>query len=1352
MQTDDIFSRFTRRYALSKTLRFELKPIGKTLDNMREHLDYDEALQTFLKDQCIEDAYQTLKPLVDPLHEEFITDSLNSTLAREIQFPAYIDARAKLLKRKGILKNEGKSKVEIAGDREIGRLESELDTLGAKLRSAFGKVFDEAGETWKKKYAKYTWNKGSNIAKGAKVLSCQDALSLIGDTHPEEKIQSALNEFKGFFTYFGGFNQNRENYYETGKEAVTAVATRIVDENLPRFTDNVLVFESRRDQYLGAYAFLQKIGRTLQNREGKALRPIHETIFNWSHFGSCLSQQQIEQYNEEIGNTNFVVNLYNQARNGEHGFKRLPTFKTLYKQIGCGKKDPLFFALTHEQKSEAEGARKQDGGKKFFSVEEIVGLAMDAGKKYFERSNGGEIDSLPEFVEYLTKRPDYSGFYWSKAALNTISNKYFANWYDLKGRFKRAKVFKKGDEEDVRVPEVIELQEFFEVLDETPDWKASLFKQGLLEEKSGTEKIIGSSKSPHEALLGMTTADMMDCATRFVDGVGEVTRITQEYFSLPDSSSAKEEKRKRWKEAIKVWMDYALAINRMLKYFKVRESKVKGTPIDTPLSQTLDTLLYGKDDEVEWFKWYDALRNFLTKKPQDDAKENKLKLNFENGSLLGGWSDGQEKNKAAVLLRKDGLYYLGILKKKSIFNTENENNEIYKNITFASGRLILANLKFQTLAGKGFLGEFGMAYGDMGKRDPQGAVLCLQKIIRERYVSKYPLLRRIALSEYTDKKKFDKDIQKALSESYVCEFKDIDWRKVEAYTETGDMYLFQIFCKDFASGRSGKKDHQTVYWESLFKDASPHQLNGGGEVFYRKQALKENRVKKGYEEKPWIIEQKRFTEKDGKFAFHCPIKLNYKSVAQSKPEYAFPFVNKYVNEYLSHHPSICFLGIDRGEKHLAYYSLVDAQGRILAQDTLNVPFTDKNGNPRMVKAKKRFLDRDGKEQEVEVECRDYNDLLEARAGDRDYARKNWQTIGTIKELKEGYISQVVHNIAKLAVFETDKPTFIVLEDLSTGFMRGRQKIEKSVYKKLEVALMKKLGFLVDKSKDGKYGEIGSVTNALQLTPRVNNYEELKGKGKQAGVMLFVRPNYTSQTDPVTGWRKKIYISEGSEEDIRKKIVENFTDIYFDGKDYVFVYTDSDTGKKWQMYSGKDGKGLDRFYRQHGNKGEWISMRQNLVEMLDGLFTRFDKNSSVLEQIKAGIGLTKISEHTAWESLRFAINLIQQIRNTGETMNERDADFILSPVRDESRNHFDSRMYWDKKHNGEQVTLAVSGDANGAYNIARKGILLNEHIQRDLKLYVRDEEWDAWLAGSDTWEKWMKENIQSLRKQKPTGQF
>ena len=50
------------------------------------------------------------------------------------------------------------------------------------------------------------------------------------------------------------------------------------------------------------------------------------------------------------------------------------------------------------------------------------------------------------------------------------------------------------------------------------------------------------------------------------------------------------------------------------------------------------------------------------------------------------------------------------------------------------------------------------------------------------------------------------------------------------------------------------------------------------------------------------------------------------------------------------------------------------------------------------------------------------------------ARQSWQTIETIKELKEGYLSQVIHKITQLMV---KYHAIVVLEDLNMGFMRGR---------------------------------------------------------------------------------------------------------------------------------------------------------------------------------------------------------------------------------------------------------------------------------------------------------------------------
>ncbi len=88
--------------------------------------------------------------------------------------------------------------------------------------------------------------------------------------------------------------------------------------------------------------------------------------------------------------------------------------------------------------------------------------------------------------------------------------------------------------------------------------------------------------------------------------------------------------------------------------------------------------------------------------------------------------------------------------------------------------------------------------------------------------------------------------------------------------------------------------------------------------------------------------------------------------------------------------------------------------------------------------------------------------------------------------------------------------------------------------------------------------------------------------------------------------------------------------------------------------------------------------------------------------------------------------------------DTDSNFLYSPVRDENGIHFDTREQDNKK-------LPADADANGAYNIARKGIIMDAHIKQwkkdgekksDSDLFVSDEEWDLWLLDKDKWsEKW-----------------
>jgi CRISPR-associated protein Cpf1 len=65
------FTDFTGLYSLSKTLRFELKPIGKTLENIKK-------AGLLEQDQHRADSYKKVKKIIDEYHKAFIEKSLSN--------------------------------------------------------------------------------------------------------------------------------------------------------------------------------------------------------------------------------------------------------------------------------------------------------------------------------------------------------------------------------------------------------------------------------------------------------------------------------------------------------------------------------------------------------------------------------------------------------------------------------------------------------------------------------------------------------------------------------------------------------------------------------------------------------------------------------------------------------------------------------------------------------------------------------------------------------------------------------------------------------------------------------------------------------------------------------------------------------------------------------------------------------------------------------------------------------------------------------------------------------------------------------------------------------------------------
>ena len=238
---------FTNLFQLSKTLRFELKPIGKTKKTFEQWLKEvkssepvaDKDNNLFAKDEKIKEAYLSIKPIMDKQHEQFIERSLTSDEAKGIDFSQYFEAYRE--------KNVS-DKFEKELREQIGNTYQEA---GKYFSEEISKVLDKEFTAKKEKpYVCLTDAKMLNyLSANIKELAKQNGID-------EKELVNHLEQFKGFWGYLGGYNTNRENYYITDKEASTAVATRIVHENLPTFCNNALRFEKRKEEYLGIYQYL----------------------------------------------------------------------------------------------------------------------------------------------------------------------------------------------------------------------------------------------------------------------------------------------------------------------------------------------------------------------------------------------------------------------------------------------------------------------------------------------------------------------------------------------------------------------------------------------------------------------------------------------------------------------------------------------------------------------------------------------------------------------------------------------------------------------------------------------------------------------------------------------------------------------------------------------------------------------------------------------------------------------------------------------------------------------------------------------------------------------------------------
>jgi CRISPR-associated protein Cpf1 len=349
----------------------------------------------------------------------------------------------------------------------------------------------------------------------------------------------------------------------------------------------------------------------------------------------------------------------------------------------------------------------------------------------------------------------------------------------------------------------------------------------------------------------------------------------------------------------------------------------------------------------------------------------------------------------------------------------------------------------------------------------------------------------------------------------------------------------------------------------------------------------------------------------------------------------------------------------------------------------------------------------------------YQAKLAQREQERDEVRKNWRSIGKIKELKEGFLSAVIHEIAVMMV---ENNAIVVLEDLNFGFKRGRFKVERQVYQKFEKMLIDKLNYL--SFKDCRVDEEGGILRGYQLTQQFTSFQRL---GKQSGFLFYIPAAYTSKIDPVTGFVNHFNFNDLTNAKSRKEFFMRMERIEmksgniefeFDYRkfktyqtDFRNVWTISTSGKRIVMQIDENGRKQMRDY--YPTQEIVATFKERGIDIGD----RMDLKALIAD-IEANA-----ANATFFSRLFYAFQKTLQMRNSNAATEE---DYILSPIVSNGKQFCTiNEANKGKDANGNWLSkLPVDADANGAYHIALKGLYL---INNPLTKKIENEKWFQFMA-------------------------
>lgn len=1226
------FAEFTNLYPIAKTLKFKLIPQGKTLDFIEERgfLEQDEKRA---------DDYNKAKKIIDKYHKYFIEEVLSGLELNPTDVNDYCESYSKK-------------------DRD----NDAFDIVKKKLRESIEKSFSS--------HAKY-----KDLFKDELIKK-----TLIGWPNLTEEEKEIIGKFSKFTTYFKGFHENRKNIY-SNEEQSTAISYRIIHENLPKFIDNMNAYKKIEKSELLFNSLRESLVRLL---DGHSLNE----VFSINFFTKTLNQSGIDWYNcilggkslekEKIKGINEYINEYNQKNDKDN---RLPLLKPLFKQI-LSDSDSLSFVLDiFENDSDVISSLSE-------FQNHLIGNENEM--QFIQR-----IKSIFEDLKNNCFKNDK--IYVSNKFLDKLSSEYFGRWDYL-----RTVLEWYYEKFECPVSQEKSIKPVY--IKDKEKWLKSDFSINIIENTLLEYIEIEEDKDIKNKIYSNCIPSFLE--TRANELVSNFNQINKKFGLLDKDGNIKIDSKE--KESIKVFLDSIMDIFHLAKLFKLDNAT---SDKDIHFYTEFDYIYSGLSNIIPL---YNKTRNYLTKKPYSLEK---IKLNFNCPTLLNGWDKNKEEDNLSVLFEKEGNFYLGIMnadkESRKVFSRkikiQDSEKDIYNKVIY---KLLPGPHKMlpKVFFAKKPKAQFNPSQELLDKYDRKTHLKGSSFNIEDCHnlidffknsIKKHPEWRGFdfnfsSTKSYEDISSFYREVS---NQGYQIKSEQIPSSYINQLVSSGKLYFFKIYNKDFSEKSNGSPNLHTLYWKALFSQENIenvcYKLNGEAEIFFRKKSIEEVQIthpanepiknknplnnKEQSQFKYDLIKNKRFTEDS--FHFHVPITFNFQASGKKN-------INDKVNGYLKERKSFNIIGIDRGERHLLYLTVVDETGKLIEQYSFNEIINEYNGN---------------------IYKTNYHQLLEDKEVKRQIARKDWSVIENIKELKEGYISQVVHKIVKLMVKHN---AIIALEDLNSGFKNSRIKVEKQVYQKFEKMLIDKLNFLLFKSP--QENEPG-LYNALQLTNKFTSFREMQ---KQNGFLFFVPPWNTSKIDPMTGFvdfLKPKYQNINQAKDFFKRFDSIAYNSSYDWFEFEFDYRNfinfkgGDSQRKWIIATTND----ERFAWERSQDKKNSEQKKILVtQELKKLFEDFN--------IKINVGdlqnnILQVIEPSFFQRLIKLLSVTLALRHNNGKKGEEERDYILSPVINDKKEYFNSLNCKDD--------MPKNADANGAYNIARKGLWFIREIKKDAKKrYMTNEDW------------------------------